>query len=372
MDKLAFISYRRTDSLAATRGLAEQLRTSFGFSHVFIDNTISFGEKWPDRIEKALAKANVLLAIIGPNWLTASDQYGRRRLDLKSDWVRREIQTAIETGIPIVPVLLQGGKLPDNPEALPDPLIPLLSYKWYTLPDEEWDNRLRGLLRHLEKDHGFISNEVKVEYPNPEVDVFPLTLDELDAELRTLKSWELVESHIPGDYPSSRLELRKVFRFNSFLQAVQFMNDATDFIERPNPYVHHPRWENIWRTVTVWLSTWDINHRVSRLDILLAKELDRIERKLSSNIRESSLKISQSHTDGLEDRKNNMHMAFRASSLHSSSRLPQSARGALFGRTMADGNSGEPDADYLEILEKENADLREKLDKIQQRKLGIF
>jgi pterin-4a-carbinolamine dehydratase len=34
---------------------------------------------------------------------------------------------------------------------------------------------------------------------------------------------------------------------------------------------HHPRWENIWRTVTVWLSTWDIGHKVSRLDLELAQ-----------------------------------------------------------------------------------------------------
>ena len=39
---------------------------------------------------------------------------------------------------------------------------------------------------------------------------------------------------------------------------------------------HHPRWENIWRTVTVWLTTWDIGSQPSVLDIELAGYLDQL------------------------------------------------------------------------------------------------
>ena len=37
--------------------------------------------------------------------------------------------------------------------------------------------------------------------------------------------------------------------------------------------IHHTRWENIWRTVRVYLTTWDIDHQISDRDIQLAKYL---------------------------------------------------------------------------------------------------
>lgn len=39
--------------------------------------------------------------------------------------------------------------------------------------------------------------------------------------------------------------------------------------------MHHPRWENIWKTVRVYLTTWDIGHRISDRDIQLARYFDR-------------------------------------------------------------------------------------------------
>ncbi len=38
---------------------------------------------------------------------------------------------------------------------------------------------------------------------------------------------------------------------------------------------HHPRWENVWRTLNVYLTTWDIGQRISDRDIVLALYLDR-------------------------------------------------------------------------------------------------
>ena len=76
---------------------------------------------------------------------------------------------------------------------------------------------------------------------------------------------------VPGDYPNARQELRKAYRFRSFAKAVEFMQSAVPLVEQLQ---HHPRWENQWRTVTVYLSTWDIGSRITSLDIELAKGLD--------------------------------------------------------------------------------------------------
>lgn len=332
MSKLIFISYRRADSLPASRGLAEQLRAIFGFNQVFIDETIDPGQKWPDRIERSLFKSTVVLVVIGPNWLTIADKYGRRRLDAEDDWVRCEIQTAIQSGIATIPVLVGGASLPDDPTALPSSLSSLLDHKWHTLPDEAWDVRIRELIQRLHKEHGFIPNEKEIEFPTRRVDVPILSTEEIDSELRILKGWELVESNIPGDYPNSRSELRKVFKFHDFFQAIQFMNDAVQFIERPNPYPHHPRWENIWKTVTVWLSTWDVKHRISYLDISLAKELDRIYLRSSNRLQESSRKAFegiQNSRDKYQITEANFDEAIpRKSPL----RLPEASRDYLTNR----------------------------------------
>jgi pterin-4a-carbinolamine dehydratase len=103
---------------------------------------------------------------------------------------------------------------------------------------------------------------------------------ELDSELDSLPGWEPVESFIPGDYPKTRKELRKAYLFRSFRSAVGFMYAAVDPINQAKPQ-HHPRWENQWRTVTVYLSTWDIGFRISLLDIQSARLMDALYEKIS-------------------------------------------------------------------------------------------
>ena len=48
----------------------------------------------------------ILLAVIGPHWLTVRDRAGRRKVDLEADWTRREILEAFDCGITVIPVLI--------------------------------------------------------------------------------------------------------------------------------------------------------------------------------------------------------------------------------------------------------------------------
>ena len=96
-----------------------------------------------------------------------------------------------------------------------------------------------------------------------------LTEQELEA-VKTL-SWEIIETDLPGLEPKKRTELFRKFEFASFEDAMAFMGAAEQKISAID---HHPRWENIWRTVLVWLSTWDIGHKPSILDLELARYLE--------------------------------------------------------------------------------------------------
>jgi pterin-4a-carbinolamine dehydratase len=274
MPPLVFINYRRSDSQQAATGLYVQLRARIGTASVFMDRSgISAGDIWSDRLREVMSRATVVLVLIGSNWLRTADEYGRRRLDIDDDWVRDELLTAINSRKSVIPVLLGSQTQMPPPQALPKCLEALSGYQAYGLRDDRWDADLNDLIRLLGEQHGFRDADRKIVLPEPVIRIQPLTQAELDNELKTLPGWEPVESLVPGDYPKSRQELRKVYVFGSFKAAISFMQTGVAAINKEQ---HHPRWENQWRTVTVYLTTWDIGFRISPLDIKLARLLDTI------------------------------------------------------------------------------------------------
>ncbi len=276
---VAFINYRRSDSAQAAQGLFAQLRARFGPSSVFLDTGVILpGAKWPDRLKNMLSEADVILSVIGPRWLTAANKYGKRRLDDPDDWVRHEIAKALSVGKPIIPLLVAGAEELPPPEAIPSDIWNLLNYQALKLRDEKWDRDLAELIEVLESQHKFIDNQTSVPMPTPGVNVSALTAKELEGHLAALVGWEPVESIVPRNYPKPRHELRKVFRFPSFEKAVEFMYFTVPTIVQ---HRHHPRWENQWQSVTVYLSTWDIGNRISIIDIKMAKELDKLYKQFS-------------------------------------------------------------------------------------------
>jgi pterin-4a-carbinolamine dehydratase len=232
-------------------------------------------------LRTGVAEATVVLAVIGPGWLLAADKYGRRRLDLPDDWVRNELLQALQANKPVSFVRVAGAELPDE-EGLPEALRPVLRHQDFALRDQSWDRDVNALARVLIDEYGFVDNETRIETPRPEVVVAPLSAAEVETAIADLPGWELVESLIPGDYPRSRHELRKIFRFTSFRTAMRFMQAAPD---QARALKHHPRWENQWKTVTVYLTTWDIGNRISRLDVDAAKMFDAVDKEVR---RESS------------------------------------------------------------------------------------
>ena len=89
--------------------LVEHFRAEDVFKDV--DN-IEPGEDFIERITAAVGSCDVLLALIGPQWLTITDENGQRRLDNPEDFVRLEIETALTRKIRVIPILADEARIP--------------------------------------------------------------------------------------------------------------------------------------------------------------------------------------------------------------------------------------------------------------------
>jgi TIR domain len=115
MPKL-FISYRRKDSADATGRLHDRLEAHFGEDSIFYDvHSIPIGVEFRKYIDVEVSKCDVLLAVIGDDWVNAPGD-ARRRLDDLNDLVRIEIETALAREIPVIPVLVGDASMPQESE----------------------------------------------------------------------------------------------------------------------------------------------------------------------------------------------------------------------------------------------------------------
>jgi TIR domain/VHL beta domain len=117
------ISYRRRDSETAAGRIRDRLIVHYGADSIFMDiDTIPFGANFRDFIADTLAHTDVVLAIIGPKWVGGTRRK-RPRIQETGDFLRIEVETAFKLGIPVIPVLVEGGAMPDAnvlPESLHD------------------------------------------------------------------------------------------------------------------------------------------------------------------------------------------------------------------------------------------------------------
>jgi hypothetical protein len=122
MTKL-FISYRREDSEGLTGRIYDRLVAHFGKEAVFIDvDTIPYGVDFVEDVSDAVSRCDILLAMIGEQWLDVRHKegphQGQCRLDDPTDFVRIEIHAALERKIPVIPVLIGKATMPAE-EQLP-------------------------------------------------------------------------------------------------------------------------------------------------------------------------------------------------------------------------------------------------------------
>lgn len=146
-----FISYRRGDSAGHAGRLYDGLVSRFADSQVFIDvDAIAPGIDFVQRIQEAVQSCDVVLVLIGEEWVSMKGRDGTRRLDDAEDFVRLEIAAALERGVPLVPVLVEGARMPDA-SALPENIRGLARQNAIELSDARWHYDVSRLIEAVSR-----------------------------------------------------------------------------------------------------------------------------------------------------------------------------------------------------------------------------
>ncbi|MDH5539343.1 MAG: toll/interleukin-1 receptor domain-containing protein, partial [Rhizobacter sp.] len=145
-----FISYRKEDTQGAAAHLFKNLSESFGPGAVHMDVTRNqHGRDVRQVIDEHLAASDVVLVIIGQDWVGARDQAGQRRLDSPSDLARIETAAALKRDLPVIPVLVQGAGMV-QPDELPPELADLAFRNPVTLSQAKWGSDVETLVTLLQ------------------------------------------------------------------------------------------------------------------------------------------------------------------------------------------------------------------------------
>lgn len=152
-----FISYRRADSEGYVGRMYDYLADRFDEQNLFLDvATINAGADFPRAIEQALAQCDVLIAVIGPSWLDATDSRGRRRLDQPDDYVRLEVATALRQDLHVIPALVQEARMPRASE-LPEELAPLSERNYIEISHKRFAYDMDKLVEAIGGAYGQVS-----------------------------------------------------------------------------------------------------------------------------------------------------------------------------------------------------------------------
>ncbi|MGE0856596.1 MAG: toll/interleukin-1 receptor domain-containing protein [Hyphomicrobiaceae bacterium] len=147
-----FLSYRREDSAGDARSIFGVLKKYFGDNNVFFDvQSISAGDRFEDVLRQCLRESDVFIPIVGTQWL---HQLNRRLNDGAPDYVRMEVEAALERDVVIIPVLLsrdgRSARVPRTDE-LPSAMRNLFAHQTHTISHERFERDVAELVAEIRK-----------------------------------------------------------------------------------------------------------------------------------------------------------------------------------------------------------------------------
>lgn len=140
-----FVNYRTGDEESAATMIARELARRFGSERIFFaSSSIELGHRFPAELDRAVEECEALLAVIGPRWAEVRGADGIPALKAEQDWTRREIETALDRGILVIPVLV-GKATRIDPAVLPDHLRELADCQYRRFDHRNAESDLTAL-----------------------------------------------------------------------------------------------------------------------------------------------------------------------------------------------------------------------------------
>jgi 4a-hydroxytetrahydrobiopterin dehydratase len=274
-----FLSYRRSDLPDQATALQLVLKHALPDVSVFVDTeSINPSERWPDRLITALGHSSAMVALIGPNWRGEAD--GTDRFANRKDWVRLELEYALEHKVTVVPVLF-GTTTKTAYRKLPRSLKGMEHIEVLKVSrDEHWSQDVTRLARVVASILGTVAVEGAINFPDPdEVKKLAPRLSEAEFDERRLAVPALAEwifDHVLVSTSKGEVEGTQLFRsfiFDNFKRAFTFMARGAELAESQN---HHPDWTNVYNRVDVRLRTFDAGQSVTYYDVEMARAMHKL------------------------------------------------------------------------------------------------
>jgi uncharacterized protein YjbI with pentapeptide repeats len=266
-----FLSYRRQDTPADARLLKKEFEGIRG-ARVFMDlDSIEPGVDFAERIRQAVDSSAVLVALIGPQWVTLAVQEER-----EEDYVLVEITTAVDAGVLVIPVLVNGAEalqaqqLPSGLQTLARLNAFELNYGRYQRDADKLRDHIKQELARVRRDPAArkaraqeeaerqdrtASRAVAEQYARA---IEQLDSDKLDVRIGGIYALERVAQDSPRDYPTIMEFLTAFIREHS--------REPTD--SQPQPHATRPDVQaaaNVIRRRTVRFDSEPVNLEFAKL-----------------------------------------------------------------------------------------------------------
>ena len=174
MNGQIFISYRRDDTSWVTTSIYQSLLKHFSKDQIFRDvDSIPYGVDFFQLIENEVSKCDAFIVVIGKDWLKLTDV--TNTLENSTDFVRIEIATAFKRNVRVIPVIIDGARMP-KPNELPDEMKPLSRINAVPVSNARFNTDISHLIEILQETFNTRRKEIKeqvVEYSKPVVPTNP-------------------------------------------------------------------------------------------------------------------------------------------------------------------------------------------------------
>lgn len=182
-EHVIFFSYRRNDVPELTARIHARLSENFGEESLFLDiDSIETGADFAHEILQALQSCDIMLVIIGPNWLEISHGSSDRRIDDPMDYLRMEIESSLSRGLSIIPVVIEPAEMPKEDE-LPNSIQRLSRKQGLKLRNEHFEDDIAIL---FDKIDGLL---IKAEHERNKKSGGIGVVDYFDVVLPTMLRW---------------------------------------------------------------------------------------------------------------------------------------------------------------------------------------